>query len=686
MLRRAAIVIVDGATVAGAAWLAYLIRFDFDVWPYYQTQLIKLLPVIVLLRIASLYFFGGYQSFWRYCGINDLFSVIRGVAFGSVALISVDYLKNHDWALLAASGFFLAAVLHRISLDKLRLSRVKRLALSVITSVAGAAVLVSVLLFTRSEQTPRTLGETPIGAALDFESESYDLGIPRSVVLLEGILAFLAISFVRLAPRLSHDLRGQRQAGGRRVAIYGAGDFGESVARALMRSPEVYQVVGFLDDDPAKRYSRIHGLRVFGGREKLADILSEHAIQEVLIAVDELDEGRLSEVVTLCRTKAVAVRKLPKLSAYLSGRVDVSDLPSVSGTDLLGRQEVQLNPVEIEGYLRDKVVLVSGAGGSIGSELCRQIAAFSPQCLVMLGKGEASIHSTIQNLSSLHPQLQLKAIIGDIRNEGKVDRVMAESRPHIVFHAAAHKHVPFMEQDPDEAVSAIFLGTCSMARSALRHGVERFVLISTDKAVRPTSVMGATKRLAETEIQRLAAKSENTRFVTVRFGNVLGSRGSVVPIFERQIRQGGPVTVTHPEMYRYLMTIPEAVRLVLHSAAVGQNGELCILDMGDPVRILDLAENMIRLAGLEPYRDIKIEFTGIRPGEKLSEELVTDEQVKALRHHGKIAVCAGRTSCLTGWDQAVEELRAAAKAGDRVLIRELLKRYVPDYRGWEADG
>ena len=682
MLRRGALIFADMATVAGVVWLTYLIRFDFSVWPHYMDQMWNVLPIFILVRITSHYYFGVYQLFWRYCGINDLFSVIRSVAFGSALIISVDHLQNYAWGLIVAGGIFLSAAIHRISLLNLRLSRLRRLFMSLLAAACLTGLLAAVMIFTQAEQVPANLTETGLGKSFHLTDVTYEFPIPRSVLLLEGILAFLAISTVRLSPRLWYEVQGRPSALGRKtIAIYGAGDFGEAIARAINSQRTEFRLLGFIDDDPTKHERAIHGFPVLGGHEKLEEIIEGHGVDEVLIALDDLSESRLQSVITVCRSYDVDVRRLPKLSLYLSGRVDASAFVPSSGSDLLGREEVELDREAIAGYLNRSVVLVTGAGGSIGSELCRQIAGFSPARMILLGKGEASIHSTLQDLKRILPELPVEAVIADIRNATKLDRVIAETNPHILFHAAAHKHVPFMERDPDEAVSTIFLGTRTIAECAACHGVARFVLISTDKAVRPRSVMGASKRLAEQEIQRLSELETDTRFLTVRFGNVLGSRGSVVPIFERQIREGGPVTVTHPDMHRYLMTIPEAVRLVLHSAAVAENGELCILDMGKPVRILDLAENMIRLAGFEPYEDIPIQFTGIRPGEKLSEELMTDGHVDTLRRLGSITICRNRKQSWSGWDEMTDELREAAKACDEKAIKNLLCRYVPDYDG-----
>ena len=363
--------------------------------------------------------------------------------------------------------------------------------------------------------------------------------------------------------------------------------------------------------------------------------------------------------------------------------MDLDQFEEIDIEDLLGRSEVQLDPDRVVAYLQDRVVLVTGAGGSIGSELCRQISRCRPSQLLLLGKGENSIYQIQNELASLYPDQTTVSLIGDIGDPGKIDYVFRTHRPEVVFHAAAYKHVPFMEQSPEESVRNNIFGTQNIALAALRYQTSRFVLISTDKAVYPASIMGATKKLAELLLQQLAHKGA-TQFITVRFGNVLRSRGSVIPRFEKQIEAGGPLTVTHPDMTRYFMSIPEAVRLVLHSGIVASSSDLCILDMGDPVRIVNLAENLIVLSGHKPYEDIDIVFTGVRPGEKLTEELFTEQEATTIRKVEKILVCRSKGCDLENFGDLLEQLKTAATECRREDIVRLLEELVPDYQPHES--
>jgi FlaA1/EpsC-like NDP-sugar epimerase len=421
----------------------------------------------------------------------------------------------------------------------------------------------------------------------------------------------------------------------RRALIIGAGDAGVMVARELRGRNGNAVPVGFIDDDPDKRNINVLGLPVLGNRHQIPDVVARHRIDLNIIAMPSVGASVIREIVDICRKTQVELKILLGVYQIINGRVSVNSLRPVKLEDLLRREPVRVNVKEIASYLNDKVVLVTGAGGSIGSELCRQVAGVGPKKLILLGHGENSIHNIWLELKDKFPGLNLAVEIADVRDKPRVDLVFQTHRPEVVFHAAAHKHVPLMELHPAEAVKTNVFGTRNLAQAAERYGAQGFLLISTDKAVNPSSVMGATKRLAELIITQ-ENKTSETKFVAVRFGNVLGSSGSVVPIFQRQIEKGGPVTVTHPEMKRYFMTIPEAVQLVIQAGAMAQGGEVFVLDMGEPVKIVDLARDMIRLSGLEPGRDIQIEFTGIRPGEKLFEELLTAEEGSNATKHKRI--------------------------------------------------
>jgi FlaA1/EpsC-like NDP-sugar epimerase len=506
--------------------------------------------------------------------------------------------------------------------------------------------------------------------------------LPRSVPLIEGLLAAGGLCGLRLLARFWHERESLLAHGTntRRVLIVGAGEAGTMVARELLRSPASGLVpVGFLDDDPQKLRASLLGLPVFGKLDDLPRVALERRADEVLIALPSAPGAITRRVVELARAADLDFKILPRLLETLTAN-PLAHIREVDLEDLLRRDPVRLDVASIAGYLEDKVVLVTGAGGSIGSELVRQVARFKPRRVVLLGRGENSIFEIEQELKRKHPGLEQRSVIADTRNLGKLEGVFEEHRPQVVFHAAAHKHVPLMELNPDEAILNNVLGTKHVALLARDHGVERFVYISSDKAVNPTSVMGASKRAGELMVDLVARScSPGQAFVSVRFGNVLGSRGSVVPTFKEQIRAGGPVTVTHPEMKRYFMTIPEASQLVLQAVGLGENRAVYVLDMGEPVRIVDLANDLIRLMGHEPGVDIEIAFTGIRPGEKLFEELLTAEEGTIASKHAKIYVARQADTPAERIEALGEQLFETARGRDAAAIRALLGSLVPTY-------
>ncbi|MCX6059940.1 MAG: nucleoside-diphosphate sugar epimerase/dehydratase [Chloroflexi bacterium] len=451
------------------------------------------------------------------------------------------------------------------------------------------------------------------------------IGLPRSALGIDWLLSLVLIGGSRFALRiLAEQSNTPREGKAKRVIIIGAGDAGALVVRELQKSSQLNLIpIGFLDDDPEKQKHQIYGISVIGKVNTLADVLENHRVDEVILAIPSAP-GRIVRMVNdVCRLKGISSRTMPGLYELIDGTVNVNRLREVDITDLLRREPVKIDDRLIGASFSGKRVLVTGAGGSIGREICRQVARWNPSELVLLGHGENSIFESLLELGGNFPSLSIHPVIADVRDAERLQEMFRVHRPQVVFHAAAHKHVPLMEANVEDAVTNNVLGTRNVVDAANRHGVERLVLISTDKAVRPVSIMGATKRLAEMIVLDAAHRSGRI-YSVVRFGNVLGSRGSVVPLFKNQIARGGPVTVTHPEMHRYFMTIPEAVHLVLQAAAMGAGGEVFMLNMGQQVRILDLAEDLIRLSGLEPYRDIEITFTGIRPGEKLREDLWED--------------------------------------------------------------
>jgi len=447
-------------------------------------------------------------------------------------------------------------------------------------------------------------------------------GMPRSALGIDWLLSLVLIGGSRFALRiLAEQSTAARNGKAHTALIVGAGDAGALVARELQRSSQLNLTpVAFLDDDPAKQKQEIYGVPVIGPISELADALETQHVDEVIIAIPSAPGRVVRRVTDICRSKGVSSRTMPGIYELIGGKISVSRLREVDITDLLRREPTRINEEMIGGTLAGRRVLVTGAGGSIGRELSRQIARWNPAELVILGHGENSIFETLLEVQEYHPALALTAVIADVKDKNRLRGVLKEHAVEVVFHAAAHKHVPLMQANVEEAVLNNVFGTRNVVETAVECDVERLVLISTDKAVRPANVYGATKRLAEMIVLD-AAHRTGRAFCVVRFGNVLGSRGSVIPLFKRQIAAGGPILITHPDMERYFMTIPEAVHLVLQAASMGQGGEAFVLDMGKQIRVLDLAEDLIRLSGLEPGRDIEIEFTGIRPGEKLSEEL-----------------------------------------------------------------
>ena len=481
---------------------------------------------------------------------------------------------------------------------------------------------------------------TTLGAGLFYTGMYvFDKSLPRSIYLISWILSTGVIGIGRMVLHYIAMRYGGKQSTDADMVntlIIGAGDAGATIAREIERyHKRSRKVIGFIDDDESKFNRLMGGVRILGNRHDIPSIVKENKVKEIIIAMPSVTRNEIRKIMEICSPLKCKVNTLPGMYQLLDDEVLVSHLHPVSIEDLLERDEVRLDMDIVEHYIRDKVVLVTGAGGSIGSEICRQIMRVGPKTLLLLGHGENSIYLINQELKNIYKDDPIIPIIADIRDKQQLDQIFTQYNPQVVFHAAAHKHVPLMEIQPMAAVLNNIYGTRNVADVAGRHGVERFVMISTDKAVNPTSVMGATKRVAEKVIISMN-DTYDTKYITVRFGNVLGSRGSVIPLFKKQIEAGGPVTVTDPEMTRYFMTIPEASQLVLQAGAMGKGGEVFLLDMGEPVKIIDLARNMIRLSGLEPDKDIHIKITGLRPGEKKYEELLTSEEGTNRTNHTKI--------------------------------------------------
>lgn len=425
----------------------------------------------------------------------------------------------------------------------------------------------------------------------------------------------------------------------KKILIVGAGEAGIMMLDEIERHPELnYEIIGFVDDDTKKQSKSIKNVKVLGTREQLPEIIRDNHVDEVHIAIPSAEGGLIRNTINICEHSRARFKIVPCLWEIIEGNVSINQIREVNENDLLGRETIVVDKQEIKHFIESKKVMVTGGGGSIGSELCRQIAQYNPHSLIIFSRGENSLYDIGVELNHIFPELFIKTVVGNIEDYTKVEHCIQENKPDVIFHAAAHKHVPFMEQNPEEAIKTNVFGTKNLAESAIKFGIEKFVLISTDKAINPTSVMGASKRLAEMVIQHFSTLQNRTRFMAVRFGNVLGSRGSVVPLFKKQIEFGGPVTVTHPEVTRYFMTITEAVQLTLQAAAIGKGGEVFVLDMGDPIKIVDLARNLIVLSGFVPEKDINIKFTGLRSGEKLYEEPLSERENMTATKKDKIYI------------------------------------------------
>lgn len=512
-------------------------------------------------------------------------------------------------------------------------------------------------------------------------------GFSRMVLFIDWLLSLFAVGGLRLSMRIIYE--NQQLAGGkqrrevRRVLIVGAGSAGAMAAREMQRSSAHassqagLQPVGFVDDDPNKQRHEIHGVPVLGTLQDIPTLVQRGGLDEVIIAIPSAPGSTIRNVIDICRVAGVPCRTIPGLTELIGGQVNVTRLREVEIADLLRRTPISIDTESVEQSLCSQRVLVTGAGGSIGSELCRQIASWKPAELIMVGHGENSIFENMLELKEFAPNTLLYPLLGDIRDATRLRQIFERHKPQVVFHTAAHKHVGLMELNIEEAVTNNIIGTFNVIQAAVQTNVERLVMVSSDKAVRPTSVMGATKRIAE-KIVLAAAQHYQRQYTIVRFGNVLGSRGSIVPIFKRQIARGGPITITHPEMRRFFMTIPEAVHLILQAFSMGQSGDAFVLKMGEQVRIVDLAEDLIRLSGLEPYQDIQIVFTGAKPGEKLSEEL-WDEGYSPLpsSHPDILRLPSEKPMAWDAVESLVHNLAGLAQAGRATSLEQALREAIP---------
>ena len=503
--------------------------------------------------------------------------------------------------------------------------------------------------------------------------------VPRSVIPLYMILLFVFLGGNRALYRSFKDQR-MRTGGGKRVLIIGAGESAQMLARDMLQHARgEYLPVGMIDDNPDKLNREIHGIKVLGGFDDIPDVALRQSIDLIVIAIPSLSSTRMQKLVSICESAGTDFKTLPKLEDMISGQVTVNAIQEVSIEDLLGREKVELDRAMMQAGLSGKVILVTGGGGSIGTELCRQVAGFAPDALIVFERSEFNLYRIQTELENRYPQLNLVTILGDVCDRQVAENVMQRYRPDMVFHAAAYKHVPILQAHPAEAVKNNITGTRIAAEAASRFDCNKFVFISTDKAVNPTNILGATKRAGEIYCEGMNTVS-STRYITVRFGNVLGSDGSVVPLFREQIRAGGPLTVTHPDMTRYFMTIRESCQLILQASVVEQEGGIYVLDMGDPVRIDYLAEQMIRLSGKEPGKDVEIQYVGLRPGEKLYEELFYEDEAKETTANDKVFRARHASADWRMVRQVVTRLEQSLDTGGDGDIKRMLAELVPQYR------
>lgn len=507
--------------------------------------------------------------------------------------------------------------------------------------------------------------------------------MPMAYFVFSFILNVLFFSAERCSSRflgLLHNHFLSRRNSEERAMIVGAGEAGNVILKEILNSQYLNGQVGcMIDDDPEKQGKKIHGVPVAGGREKIPWAVEKYGITHIIIAMPSADPKSRHEVLNICQKTGCKLRILPGIYQMVNGQVSLSRLREVAIEDLLEREPVKVDMDSIAGYVKGKVVMVTGGGGSIGSELCRQIANYEPKQLIIVDIYENNAYDIQQDLIIKHPELNLKVLIGSVRNTNRMDWIFKTYHPELVYHAAAHKHVPLMEESPNEAIKNNVIGTYKIAKMSVKYGVKKFVQISTDKAVNPTNIMGASKRLCEMIIQCMDRRSPNTDFAAVRFGNVLGSNGIVIPLFKKQIAEGGPVTVTHPDIIRYFMTIPEAVALVLQAGGYAKGGEIFVLDMGEPVKIMDLATNLIKLSGYTPGVDMEIKITGLRPGEKLYEEMLMKEEGMQETENHRIHI--GKPIPMDD-EWFLEELKILDEESkaECMNIRELVKKVVPEYK------
>ncbi|MBU0674692.1 MAG: polysaccharide biosynthesis protein [Proteobacteria bacterium] len=599
-------------------WLAYMIRFDGELGPNEWSNIRLVLPLLIPLKITVFIFFGLYRGMWRYTSLVDLLNILKACAIISLVAISCLLMVNR------------------------------------------------------------------------FE------GFSRAVFVLDGLLTLIAVSGHRVVLRLYYShfqdfplIRRARRLTSRRkkLLIIGAGDAAEQIVREVLVNRMLpYHIVGLLDDHPSKIGQRIHGVSVIGPIAELHDWVDAHQPDEILIAIPSASRDQMERIVEVCRTCNISFKTLPSLGEIINDKVSIKSIRDVSYKDLLGRPPVRLELDMIEKTLENQVILVTGAGGSIGAELCRQILRFRPRQLILFDASEHNLYQVEMEILYEIGFTNYISVLGYLQEKGLIDEVIQRYKPDLVFHAAAYKHVPIVETNPWEAVKNNIIATRRIIEASVKHDVGRFILVSTDKAVRPTNVMGASKRMTEKimqaychEMKKNSVGKPSTRFMAVRFGNVLGSSGSVIPLFKRQIELGGPVTVTDPDMTRYFMSIEEAAQLILQAVTMGEGGEIFILEMGTPVRIAQMARDLIRLCGKEPDLEIEIKYIGLRPGEKLHEELITEGEGIVPTNHEKIMVLRGNGCDLESLAEPLSRLEQFAREHNAIAIKSVLREMIPEY-------
>jgi len=611
--------------LVSSLFISHLLRFDFLIPQQQLHLLLWILPFVLLTKVISFFYFDLYRGMWRFTSITDLFNIIKGSTISTLFIICFILFSPHRFLGFPRSVFAIDWCL-------------------TILFIAGFRLVIRI-----------------------YFVHAIDNGSWTEVVK----------AFFRILAR--------KKIAKKNLLIVGAGRCGEKMFREIHDNATLhYHVVGFADDDPLKIGRKIHGLPVMGPVNDIAFATKKLGANEILIAVPSANSQQMRYIVEHCEKCGISFKTVPGMGEFINGKVTVNAIRDVAYRDLLGREIISLDEKKIGSILRNKNVLVTGAGGSIGSELCRQICRFKPKKIVMFERAESPLHAIELELKQDYQEVQVLPILGDVQDKDQLDKTFEANRPHIVFHAAAYKHVPMLEMQPWRAIDNNVIGTQNLVNISTNYNVARFVFVSTDKAVRPANVMGASKRLSEMLVQaKNGCGVSDTKFMIVRFGNVVGSVGSVVPLFKKQIQRGGPVTVTHPNVTRFFMTIPEACQLILQACVMGKGGEVFILDMGTPIKIDDMARDLVRLSGFEPDVDIKIEYVGLRPGEKLYEELISDGEGLLSTGHEKIMVLKGTECDLNLLNGGIDELASLAREQDGKNVKLKLKEFVPEYNSVE---